>query len=135
MVWFGAIGDTVVILDLITNDVIWAEDYINRTWPKLTTRKEVPLKELFEEPENRGLKHIWQYGSADLVISKDGNVIAVIEIGGNHHFQDPKQIKNDKRKYKLCNINNVKCVHFANGTLQRISGRSRHRILGKIIFG
>ena len=79
--------------NLITEDIVKIESYINETWIYLSTKLEVRLSELFPEPDNKGLKHIWKYGSADLVVRRNGKVIAIIETGGNHHFQDEKQIK------------------------------------------
>src|SRR3989304_6344794 len=71
---------------VITEEIRRIEEYINKTWPYLTTRKELPLRELFPEPENKGLKHIWKYGSADLVIYKGGRPVCIIEAGGGQTF-------------------------------------------------
>jgi len=120
---------------LITEEAVRTEDFINKAWPKLKTRKEIPLRELFPKPENFGLKHIWTYGSADVVVYRDNKIIAIFEPGGSHHFQDEKQIKNDKRKYMLCKKNGVAYLKFANSVLWESSKRQMRRIFGKYLFG
>jgi len=119
---------------LITEDIQEIESYINKTWPKFETELEVKLKDLFKEPKNKGLKHIWKYGAADLVIRKNNKLICIIESGGSHHFTDEKQIKNDARKFKLCEINNVKCLQMVNGVKDKLSNRKWRKLLGKYLF-
>lgn len=118
----------------ITQDAILIENYINKTWKKFQTKKEVPLRNLVPEPKNKGLKHIWKYGTADVVVFRNGKVVCVIEPGGSHHFQDEKQIKNDARKWKLCDINGVKCLHLVNGVISNISKRQLRNMIGKLLF-
>lgn len=71
---------------MITEEVIKIEKYINKEWPRFKTQKEASLNSLFPEPENKGLKHIWKYGAADLVIFRNNKVITIIEPGGNTSF-------------------------------------------------
>lgn len=118
---------------MITEEIRRIEGYINKTWPYLTTRKELPLRELFPEPENKGLKHIWKYGSADLVIYKGGRPVCIIEAGGGQHFAE-KQSLNDRRKWKLSEINNVKCLSMLNGLMDKLSRRKWRALLGGYIF-
>lgn len=119
---------------LITEEAIRTEDFINKTWPKLETKKEVPLRNMFAKPDNPGLKHIWTYGSADVVVYRDGKIIAVFEPGGSHHFQDEKQIKNDKRKFMLCKKNNVRYLKFGNNVIWSLSKRQMRKVFGKYLF-
>lgn len=99
----------------------------------MDTRLEVPLKELFLEPENKGLQHIWKFGAADLCVYRNDKLVCIVEIGGGQHF-DEKQARNDRRKWKLCDINGVKCVGFMNSALQKSSNRSIRKVLGSRIF-
>ena len=117
----------------ITADVIELENYINKTWPKFVTQKEIALKDLFPEPENRGLKHIWRYGAADLVVYRNNQPTYIIEPGGSHHF-DEKQHKNDARKFKLCELNNCRCLHIMNNSTNRLSGRQLRKLIGGFLW-
>ena len=119
---------------VITEDVLMAELYINKTWPQFTTKVEVPLNELFPQPENKGLAHIWKYGSADLTVWKNGKLRCVIEIGGSHHWEE-KQSLNDRRKWKLCDVNGVRCLTMMNGVQDSLSKRKWRRLLGSHLFG
>ncbi len=121
-------------MERITEDILYVQSYINRTWPKLRTEVEIPLKELFDEPENNGLKHIWKFGVADLIIYNGNKPTCIVEVGGHHHMHDKKQQRNDRRKFMLCKTNEVGCGHFMNGVLQKLSGKQRRRQLGKLIF-
>ncbi len=86
------------------DEVEKTKNLINQFWKnKFTFRKEIPLKELFPEPQNRNLKHIWKYDSCDLAVFKNGELISIFEPGGDRHLKDKKQIQNDILKYKLCN--------------------------------
>ena len=120
---------------LITETVLGIELYINTTWGKhFTTQVECPLKELFPKPENSGLNHIWKHGSADLVVRrKDGTIACIIEAGGGQHFKE-KQSKNDARKWKLCQINGVKCLMMMNSVFSDLSKRKWRQLLGKYVF-
>jgi hypothetical protein len=111
------------------------EAYINKTWPKLKTRREIPLKDLFPEPDNKGLKHIWKYGHGDVVVEKDDKILAIIEPGGSHHLKDEKQKRNDRRKFKLCEQNGARCLHYMNGVLEGLPSRKRRSMIGGAIFG
>ena len=121
--------------NLITEEAIKVQSYINETWPKFKVELEVKLNKLFPKPENSGLKHIWTYGAADVVVYKNDKIIAVFEPGGSHHFQDEKQIKNDKRKYMLCKKNGVNYLKFGNNVIYSLSKRQMRRVFGKYLFG
>jgi hypothetical protein len=109
---------------------------INKFWKdKFVFKEEIPLCELFPEPKNKNLKHIWKYGRCDLVIFRNGKLIAIFEPGGFHHLKDKKQIQNDILKYKLCRLNKVACCHFTNNTLERLkSNRQKRKFLGSYLF-
>ena len=120
---------------LITEDVIEVEKYINKTWKQFDTKLEIRLDKLFPKPLNKGLNHIWKYGSADLCVYKNEKLICIIEVGGSHHMQNDKQKKNDARKWKLCDINNVSCLTMMNGLQKRLSNRKWRNLLGRYLFG
>ncbi len=120
--------------DVITDEAKAIRDYIVEKWGHLfDVQLEVKLNELFPEPENVGLKHIWKYGSADIVVSRKGNLVAIIETGGSHHWEE-KQSLNDRRKWKLADINNVKCLTMMNGIMDSLSRRQWRNLLGQILF-
>jgi hypothetical protein len=121
--------------ELITETAKDLKSYVDKTWPGFETRLEVSMKDLFPDPGKGGLQTIWKYGSADLVISKKGRIVAILEPGGSHHFNDPNQIRRDKRKWKLCEINGVRCFKFANSLFYALSNRKKRTMLGKVIFG
>ena len=121
-------------MNTITEEVKKIDDYINKTWKKFSTETEVKLSRLFPKPANSGLNHIWKYGAADLVIRFKSRIIAIIEPGGAHHFEE-KQMRNDRRKWKLCEINGVRCLRMMNGVFDRLSNRKRRCLLGKFLFG
>jgi len=118
---------------ITTEEIKKIETYINKTWKQFDTQKEVRLNKLFPEPENVGLKHIWRYGSADLVVSKDGKHICIIEAGGSHHWEEHQSL-NDRRKWKLAEINGVKCLNMMNGMMASLSNRKWRSMLGRYLF-
>lgn len=120
---------------LITETARKVKSYIQKTWPQFEVHLEMPLKLLFPDPGKGGLKSIWEHGAADVVIYKNKKLIAILEPGGAHHFLDPKQIRRDKRKWKLCQINGVKCFRFANSLFFSLSNRKLRSMFGKVIFG
>jgi hypothetical protein len=119
---------------MITQDVIEVEQYIHKTWPKVRTVKPLRLSKLFPEPDNVGLKHIWKYGEADLVVFRHGLPVCIVEPGGAHHFEE-HQSHNDRRKWKLAEINGVRCIHTVNGLQNRLSKRKLRQLLGGFIYG
>lgn len=125
---------TTVPREVITEDVRQIEAYINQTWKQFETVKEVRLNKLFPEPENPGLRHIWRYGSADLVIYRKGQPVCIIESGGSHHWKE-KQSLNDRRKWKLAEVNEVRCLTMMNGMMDRLSNRKWRGLLGRYLFG
>lgn len=126
--------ETTITREIITEDIKQIEKYINDTWKQFTTQKEVRLNKLFSEPENIGLKHIWRYGSADLVVSKDNKPICIIESGGAHHFEEHQSL-NDRRKWKLAEQNGVRCLTMVVGIKNRLSNRKWRTLLGRYLFG
>jgi hypothetical protein len=121
-------------MGLVTQEVRQIEEYINKTWRQFSTKKEVQLRKLFPEPENEGLHHIWRYGSADLVVYKNGKAVLIIESGGSHHWEK-KQALNDRRKSKLADMNNVKCLIMMNGLSSTLSRRQWRGLIGSHLFG
>ena len=119
---------------IITEDIKQIEKYINNTWKQFITQKEIRLRKLFPEPENIGLKHIWKYGSADLVAYKNDKAICIIESGGSHHWEEMQNL-NDRRKWKLAEQNGVRCLTMMNGLMQGLSKRKWRTLLGKYLFG
>ena len=120
---------------VITEEALKIRDYIEKTWGGIfTVRVEVPLRVVFPEPQNVGLRHIWKWGSADLVVCRDGEPIAIIEPGGSHHWEE-KQSLNDRRKWKLADINGVRGITLMNGVMDALSKRKFRAMMGAILFG
>jgi hypothetical protein len=118
----------------VTEEAKAIKAYIEQTWPRLFSVKlELPLKEVFSEPENAGLKHIWRYGSADVVVYRDSKPVTIIEPGGGQHFGE-KQSLNDRRKWKLAEQNGVGCLHVMNGVMNSLSKRKWRALLGSYLF-
>ncbi|MDI6602726.1 MAG: hypothetical protein QME57_01220 [Patescibacteria group bacterium] len=113
------------------------KNLINKFWKdKFIFKREIPLKNLFLEPENKSLQHIWNHGHADLAVFRNRKLISIFEPGGTRHLKDKKQIQNDILKYKLCRLNGVKCCHFTNDTLEKLkSKREKRKFLGSYLFG
>jgi hypothetical protein len=120
-------------VEVITEEVKQIEGYILEKWKQFSTIKEVRLCTLFPEPENPGLKHIWMYGSADLVVYRSQKPICIIEAGGYHHWEE-KQSRNDRRKWKLADENGVKCLQMMNGMMGSLSRRKWRALLGAYLF-
>lgn len=118
---------------MITKDVIKLEQYINKTWPIFKTQKEICLYDLFPEPKNKGLRHIWKYGVADLVVFWNVHPMCIIEPGGCQHFEK-HQHKNDGRKFKLAELNNCRCIHMMNGLMNNLSKRSLRKLIGGFLW-
>ena len=118
----------------VTEEAKAIKVYIEQKWPRFFFVKlEVPLKEIFNEPENSGLKHIWRYGSADLVVFRDNKPMAIIEPGGGQHFGE-KQSLNDRRKWKLAEQNGIRCLHVMNGVMNSLSKRKWRALIGSYLF-
>jgi hypothetical protein len=118
----------------ITEEAKAIKAYIEQTWPRLFHLKlEVPLKQIFNEPENAGLKHIWRHGSADLVVFRNTKPVAIIEPGGGQHFGE-KQSLNDRRKWKLAEQNGVRCLHVMNDVMTSLSKRKWRALVGSFLF-
>lgn len=118
----------------VTEEAKAIKAYIEQKWSRLFSVKlEVPLKQVFIEPENSGLKHIWRYGSADLVVFRGSKPVAIIEPGGAHHFGE-KQSLNDRRKWKLAEQNGVRCLHVMNDVMDSLSKRKWRALIGSFLF-
>ena len=107
--------------------------YVRRTWRMFEVKTKVPLKDLFPEPEGKGLKRIWNYGHADVAVFRNGKLVAVLEPGGAHHFEK-KQSLSDRRKYMLCKLNGVNCLFFMAGMQERLSKRKFRNMIRKALF-
>jgi hypothetical protein len=90
-----------------------AMEFKGKGWgsPKATV-----LSSVFPESENVGLRHIWKWGSADLIVYRHGKLICLIESGGSHHWEE-KQSPNDRRKWKLAEIIGIRCLTRMNGMM------------------
>ena len=118
----------------VTEEAKAIKAYIEQKWSRLfSVELEVPLKQVFNEPENSGLKHIWRYGFADLVVFRDNKPMAIIEPGGGQHFGE-KQSLNDRRKWKLAEQNGVRCLHVMNGVMNSLSKRKWRELIGSYLF-
>lgn len=118
----------------ITEEARAIEHYVNEHWKQFTTRLEVCLHELFPEPDNLGLKHIWKYGAADIVVYRNGKPLLIIEPGGVHHWEERPSL-NDRRKWKLAEQNGVRCLSIMNGMMASLSRRKWRALLGRFLFG
>jgi len=135
--WSGPVQRRIFLRCLNKMDEIEkTKNLIEKFWKgKFNFKREIPLKELFPEPKDKDLKHMWRYGHADLVVFKNGKLIAIFEPGGFRHLKDKRQIQNDILKYKLCRLNKVACCHFTNNTLERLkSNRQKRKFLGSYLF-
>jgi len=121
-------------MDKITSEALLIKDFIESEWGHLFDVKlEVRLNGIFPEPVNRGLRHIWTYGTADLVVSRGGSPVAIIEPGGSHHWENRQRL-NDRRKWMLAEKNGVACIHIMNGVVSGISRRQTRQMLGSVLF-
>lgn len=119
----------------------YIHDSIMKHWGKFfdIPRFHIPLKELFPKPENAGLRHIWTYGHADIPVfhKKSGKLVAIFEPGGYHQYlsKEDKQARNDRRKWKLGNINGVPIIQVINWSWTNASNRLWRRFLRKSLKG
>jgi len=112
-------------------------DMIQTFWPnRFQLKFEVPLHEIFPQPQNPGLEHIWRFGRADLLAlsQKHQSAITLIELHGAHHWQ-ARQARNDRRKYTLARENGVGCLCLYNSVVDRLSRRKMRGLLGGVLFG
>lgn len=120
---------------MITDEQYSIAGYIDDMWPgKFRVSLGERLAQLFPEPSNIGLRHIWKYGEADIAVYRKKRLVAIIEPGGSHHF-DEKQAKNDRRKWKLADINGVTCLMLMNGLQPQLSNRKWRSLIGRALFG
>ncbi len=109
-------------------------EYISRTWSEFHTETGATLFTLFPEPENYGLKHIWTYGHSDISVFRKRRLVCLIEPGGSQHFEEHQSL-NDRRKWKLTEINGVKCLHLMNGTMENLSKKQFRKLMGGVLYG
>jgi len=143
-VWFGEVRfnrrqylftvDLLGIRIMATEEEIKIKNYINKTWPEFKTKVGVGLYKLFPEPENTGLKHIWKYGHADISVLRNDRLVCLIEPGGGQHFEE-RQSLNDRRKWKLAEINRVKCLKMTNGLMEQLSKKHFRKLIRGVIYG
>ena len=119
---------------MITEEEVKIREYVVRTWPEFYTTSGTKLSTLFSEPENSGLKHIWKYGHADISVFRGKKLICLIEPGGSHHFEEHQSL-NDRRKWKLAEINGVRCLHLMNETMENLSKKQFRKLMGGILYG
>lgn len=145
---------------LITETAKKVQAYIKETWPQFTPVLEVPMRDIFPDPggTNRsGLQRMWAMGAADIVVwrnvslpglfawerltpeqkqmlIKSKSMVSIFEPGGAHHFEK-KQWRRDKCKWKLCQLNGVRCLRFANSLPDALSKRKLRAMIGKFLFG
>lgn len=111
------------------------KEYIEKTWQgKFEVKIKVPLKDLFSEPEGKGLKRLWKAGHADVAVFRNGKLLAVLEPGGAHHFEE-KQSLSDRRKYMLCKLNGVNCLFFIANVPEKLSRRKFRNMIRRVLFG
>ena len=105
-------------------------EYIKSKWFWFEVKVKVPLKNVFPKPENKGLKHMWKYGHADVVVYHHGKPICIYEPGGSQHLEE-KQARNDRRKYMLCKKNDCNCIHMMTGIQNNLSKRKYRQLIRK----
>lgn len=112
-------------------------DHIINHWNlKVSIKTKTPLREMFPEPKNKWLLSIWRYGHADISIFKHNKLVAVIEPGGWHyHLKDEKQLLRDKKKDKLCELNNVNCLRVVNDIVNYLDLPKTKKLIRKYIYG
>lgn len=95
----------------------------------------VPLKELFPEPEKKHLKKFWGNNShADIAIFRHRKLVCIVEPGGFAHFSDKKQKTRDKKKDAICKINNVNCLRISNDVVNHLYKMKTKRLFRKYIY-
>lgn len=110
--------------------------YLVETFPRLEFRPWVPLREILPEPDKKYLKSIWRYGHGDICVFRHGEPVCIIEPGGYQHTKNETQKRRDKRKDRLCKLNEVSVLRLYNDTIYRFLDpqKSPHdlRILKKL---
>jgi len=123
----------------IQNDEIIIEklySHLISEFPRLRFEVKIPLKQLFSEPENKWLKSIWSYGHADIVAFRHGKLITVIEPGGFFHLKSNKQKLRDRKKDRLCELNNVNVLRLVNSIVDNgMCNKKFKKLLKKYFYG
>lgn len=116
------------ILEKITDYII------NHYNLKVSTKTKVPLRELFPEPKNKWLLSIWRHGHADIAVYRHGKLACIIEPGGSYHLKDDKQKLRDKKKDRLCEVNNVNVLRLINSITKYMDLLVTKKLFKKYIY-
>lgn len=120
-------GDEEVIEEL--------SSFLNNSFPRLSFRTKVPLKELFPEPKNRVLRSFWGNNShADIVAFRHSKLVCIIEPGGSAHVKDEKQKIRDKKKDEICQLNGTNLLRFFNSVIKDIGKAKLRKELKKAFY-
>lgn len=111
--------------------------YLKKTFnPRLRFEIKKPLRELFPKSENKWLLSIWNYGHADISVSRHNRLICIIEPGGWYHAKDEKQKIRDLKKDKICKINKVNCLRIFNKVVENdLDNPKFKKLLKKYFYG
>ena len=110
--------------------------YLNDSFPRLSFRMKIPLKELFPEPENNTLRKFWGNNShADVSIFRHGKLVCILEPGGSAHFKDKKQKVRDKKKDRICQENGVNVLRVGNSFAGCLEKPITKKFLKKYFYG
>ncbi len=101
------------------------------SFPRLTYKTHVPLKELFQEPDNPTLKRFWNcsWSHADIAVFRHGKLVCIIEPGGHQHITDAKQNKRDHKKYLICKQAGVNMLSLMNRCMNHVDHPKFRRLL------
>lgn len=120
---------------VVTEEAKSLADFLVGEWGHLfDVQLEVRLSTLFPKPRWSRLCHIWKHGSADLAVFREQRLVAIVEVGGPHHF-DALRARNDENKARLAITNHVSCAILSNEIVRKLSKRRLRALLGAIIFG
>ena len=122
------------IRTMVTEEELKIREYVKKTWSEFYTTSGDKLSILFPEPGNAGLKHIWKYGHADISVLRNDILVCLIEPGGGQHFEE-RQSLNDRRRWKLAEINRVKCLKMTNGLMEQLSKKQFRKLIRGVIYG
>jgi hypothetical protein len=67
------------------------------------------------------------------VVSKEGKTVCIIESGGSRHREE-KQSVNDRRKWKVAEINGARCLTMMVGIKAKLSNGKWRALLGRYLF-
>lgn len=106
---------------------------LSSIFPRLTFGPlRLRLKGLWPEPKNIALRNFQNNSShADVPVFRHGELVCIIELGGSAHFRDEKQKIRDKRKDRICQLNEVNLLRFSNSVLRDIGTAGLKKLLKK----